>query len=123
MSQASSRPDRGSPESNKKGGILTPSRIVVIVLAVAIAVVFYHEYQVRNAILESREEVHKHLRDEKTQESILQVKDVPKYLHGSWEHSTPQGDVDVYTWKGWINSYEIRVTHDTGGYVQNVQSH
>jgi hypothetical protein len=61
--------------------------------------------------------------EDKTKESTLPAKDVPKFLHGSWDHSTPEADVDVYTWKGWIFSYEIRVTRWPDGYVHQVQIH
>jgi cytochrome c-type biogenesis protein CcmH/NrfG len=123
MSQASSRPDRTSPESNRKGAILPPSRIVLVVLVITIGVVAYHEYQVRSAFDESRRQVQEHMPAEKTQESTLYLKDMPKYLQGSPEHSTPQADVDAYTWKGWIFSYEIRVTHEPDGYVHKLQFH
>ena len=53
MSQASRRPDRMSHESNKKGAILSPSRMVALVLAIAVGVVAYHEFQVRSAFDES----------------------------------------------------------------------
>ena len=57
------------------------------------------------------------------QESTLLMKDMPEYLQGSPQHSTPQADVDAYTWKGWVFSYEIRLTHEPDGYVHKVQSH
>ncbi len=122
MSQASSRPDPRSAESNKKGAVLPPSRIVVLVLAIAVGVVFYHEYQVRSAFEESRKQVGDQMPTDKTKETTLNAKDVPKYLKGSPEHSTPAADVDVYTWKGWISTYKIRVIHEPDGYVTNVKS-
>jgi hypothetical protein len=120
MSQAPSRPDRGSPESNK-GTILSPSRIVLLVLLVALGVVAYHEYQVRAPFDQSRKEVLQQMPADKTKEGTLMMKDMPKYLHGSPEHSTPEAGVEVYTWNGWIYSYQIRVTHEPDGYVHKVQ--
>ncbi len=121
MSQASRRPDRMSHESNKKGAILSPSRMVALVLAIAVGVVAYHEFQVRSAFDETLKRVLD--RVPAGQESTLLMKDMPEYLQGSPQHSTPQADVDAYTWKGWVFSYEIRLTHEPDGYVHKVQSH
>jgi hypothetical protein len=123
MSQASSRPDRTSPESNNKRAILPPSRIVVLVLLIAIGVVAYHEYQVRSPFEESWKQVQTHMPADKTQVSTLYMKDMPKYLQGSPEHFTPEANVDAYLWKGWIYTYQIRVSHDPDGYVQKVERH
>ena len=123
MSQASSRPDRTSPESNKKGVLLPPSRIVALVLAIVVGVVFYHEYQVRSPFEESWKQVTAHMPADKTQESTLNSKDVPKYLQGSPVASTPEANVEVYTWKGWIYSYQLRVIHEPDGFVDKVEKH
>ena len=40
-------------KSNEKGAVLPPSRIVVLVLAIAVGVVFYRDYQVRSGLEES----------------------------------------------------------------------
>jgi hypothetical protein len=100
---------------------LPPSRIVALVLAVAVGVVAYHEYQVRSAFEESRKPLLEHV--PQGQQSTLLLKDVPSHLRGSPEHSTPEADVDAYTWKGWIFTYQVRLTHEPDGFVQKVESH
>ena len=123
MSQASSRPNQGPPESSKKGSILPPSRIAALVLLIIIGVLFGHEYLVRAGFDQTRKEVLAHMPEEKAQQSTLLMKDMPKYLHGSYKHSTPEADVDVYTWEGWVFNYQIRLTHEASGYVSNVVTH
>jgi len=102
---------------------LPPSRIVLLVLLAIVGVVAYHEYQVRVPFDQSRKEVLQQMPADKTKEGTLTMKDMPKYLHGSPEHTTPEAGVDVYTWKGWIYSYQIQVTHEPDGYVHKVQIH
>jgi hypothetical protein len=123
MSQASSRPNQGPPESSKKGRLLPPSRIAALVLLIVIGLLFFHEYLIRTDFDQTRKEVLAHMPDEKAQESTLLMKDMPKYLHGSYKHSAPEADVDVYLWEGWVYSYQIRLTHEASGFVSNVETH
>jgi hypothetical protein len=123
MSQASSRPNQGPPESSKKGSLLPASRIAALVLLIAIGLLFGHEYLVRTGFEQTHKEVLAHMPADNAHEATLQMNDMPKYLHGSYRHSTPEADVDVYTWEGWIFNYQIRLTHERGGFVSNVETH
>jgi hypothetical protein len=109
-------------ETPKKGAVLPPSRIVVIVLVLATVILVPIQLRAKSAYDRSRKAFDAAMAAAEKKGEGLYKKDVDQYLQGSPSRSPVGKDGELFTWKGLLPiSYHMQLEYAEGGFVRSAK--
>ncbi len=97
--------------------VLPPSRIVFLVFVVAAVAVIAMELRARFSWDATYKAVDKAFVQGEESNKGLHRDEVKPLLRGSFSRQTEKSGAEVYTWRGVLQSYQMRVEYDSAGYV------
>lgn len=120
MSRGFNQSRRAEPST--RGSIMPVSRILVVLLAVAAAIIVPWQLQVKSAHNRTREAIDAAMAAAEKKGDGLYKKDLDQYLHGSPTRQAIGKDAELFIWKGILPvSYHMRIEYGDGGFIKKAE--
>jgi hypothetical protein len=117
----SDAPNEPTPEAKPKKPLLPPSRIAVLIFVIVAAVVIVIELRARRAFQASYQAIDQAMADANETGKAVYRDDLGRYLSGSPKRETNAAG-EVFTWRGVLQSYRIRLEYGAGGFVKEIKT-
>ncbi len=115
----SDEPQAEIPSPRPKKPLLPPSRIAFLIFVVIAAVVICLEFRARTAFKKTYQAVDDAMTEGNKTGRAVYKEDVEKLLRGS-PRRKPDGSGEVFTWRGVLRRYQMRLEYGQGGFVQRI---